>query len=113
VRIIEDLRGGKIIALPKPFIRWPVLLAIVDGGNPIANSWKKEFVWRLDSATVLAESTTFGAQRFLGLGESTGFAGSFWCISRAVLSEAGWRLMSLVIAPATRFLLPRKWDEQR
>ena len=113
VRIIENLRGGKAIALPKPFIRWPVLLAIVDGGNPIATSWKKEFVWRLNSATVLAEATTFGAQRFLGLGESPGFAGSFWGITRAVLSEAGWRILSLMLAPATRVVLPRTWDEQR
>ena len=53
------------------------------------------------------------AQRFLGLGESPGFAGSFWGITRAVLSEAGWRILSLMLAPATRVVLPRTWDEQR
>lgn len=113
VRIIENLRGGKTIALPKPFVRWPALLAIVDGGNPTATAWKKEFVWRLDSATVLAEATTFGAQRFLGLGESLGFVGSFFGMTRAVLSEAGWRILSLMLAPATHVVLPRTWDEQR
>jgi nucleoside-diphosphate-sugar epimerase len=110
VRIIENLRGGKSIALPKIFIRWPFLLAIVDGGNPIATSWKKEFVWRLDSATVLAEATTFGAERFLGLKEPTSFAGSFLGITRAVLSEACWRLLCLMLTPASRVVLPRTWD---
>ena len=113
VRSIESLRVGKAIELPKSFVQWPVLLAIIDGGYPLATSWSKEFVWRLNSATVLAEATTFGAQRFLGLGGPSGFVVSLFGIIRAILSEAGWRILSLVLAPATRVMLPRTWDEQR
>ena len=113
LRVIENLRGGQALDFPKPFVRWPVLLAIIEGGNPIATAWKKEFVWRLDAATVLAEATSFGAKRFLGLGESCGFVASFFGITRAVLAEAGWRLLSLILAPVTRMVLPRTWEEQQ
>lgn len=112
LRVIENLRGGQPLNLPKPFVRWPVLLASIEGGNPFATAWKKEFVWRLDAATVLAEATSFGAKRFLGLGESCGFVASFFGITRAVLAEAGGRLLSLILAPVTRIVLPRAWDEQ-
>ena len=113
VRIIENLRGGAAINLPQPFRRWPILLAVVDGGNSIATPWKKEFVWRLDSATVLAEATSFGARRFLGLGEPHGFFASFLGIIRAVLSEAGWRILSVMLSPLIRVVLPRAWDDRR
>lgn len=113
VRIIENLRGGAAINLPQPFRRWPILLAFIDGGNPISTAWKKEFVWRLDSATVLAEATSFGAQRFLGLGEPNGFFLSFLGIVRAVLSEAGWRAFSVMLSPLIRVVIPRAWEERR
>jgi nucleoside-diphosphate-sugar epimerase len=113
LRVIENLRGGNALGLPKVFVQWPVLLAIIGGANPIATAWKKEYVWRLGAATVLAEATSFGAKRFLGLGESFGFVASFFGITRAVLAEAGWRLLALVLAPVTRIVLPRTWDEQR
>ena len=113
VRSIESLRGGNAIELPKYFVRWPVLLAIIDGGYPLATSWDKEFVWRLNAATVLAEATTFGAQRFLGLGESSSFVVSLFGIIRAILTEAGWWILSLVLAPSIRVVLKRTRDGQR
>lgn len=113
VRVIECLRGGNALAIPKLFVRWPVLLALVDGCNSISTSWKNEFVWRLDAATVLAEATIYGARRFLGSGGAHGLVASFFGITRAVLSEAGWRILGVLLAPATRVALPRTWDQHR
>jgi nucleoside-diphosphate-sugar epimerase len=113
VRSIESLRVGNPIELPLYFVRWPVLLSIIDCGNPLATSWDKEFVWRLNAATVLAEATTFGAQRFLGLGESSSFVVSLFGIIRAILTEAGWWILSLLLAPSIRVVLKRKRNGQR
>ena len=113
VRMIESLRGGNSIKIPMPFIRWPVLLALIDSRKFNATSWEKEFRWRLDSATVLSEATAFGAQRFLGIGETNSFIISFLGVTRAVFSEVGWRILSLILSPCTLVILPRAWGGVR
>jgi nucleoside-diphosphate-sugar epimerase len=110
VRSIEILREGKPIIIPKCFVRWPLLIAIIDTGYPIEISWKKEFVWRLNAATVFAEASTIGAQRFLGLGESSSLIVSLFAISSAILAEAYWWILSLVLTPLIRVVLKRTRD---
>lgn len=107
VRAIRTLRGGGALDMPVIFVRFPALLALADAGTSPETAWQKEFLWRLDAATVLAEATTEGARRFLGLGTAHGFIGSIADISRAVASETVWRVVGLLAAPLIRRVLPR------
>jgi len=107
VRAIEKLRGGGVLALPKPFVWLPVLLALVDRGIGTETTWEKEFLWRLDAATALAEASPLGARLFIGVGERCGFMSSLFGIARAIAFEASWRILSMVFVPITRIALPR------
>jgi len=113
VRAIEKLRGGVVLALPGPFVWWPALLALIDRGNRTETAWDKEFLWRLDAATVLAEASPLGARVFLGMGERDGFMGSLFWIARAIAFEASWRILSVSFAPITRVVLPRALAERQ
>lgn len=113
VHAIEKLRDGRALSLPKPFVQWPVLLALIDDGNRTKTIWGNEFVWRLDAATLLAEATPLGARRFLGLGEAPIFIKAVFRVTHAVLAEAGWRLLSVLVAPLLRTVLPRSLGEQQ
>jgi NADH dehydrogenase len=113
VRAIEKLRGGGALALPKLFVWWPTLLALVDGGGSTKTAWGKEFLWRLDSATILAEATPLGARRFLGLGDGHGFARSTIGIVHAIAAEVSWRIVGMLFAPVARIMLPRTLEEQQ
>lgn len=106
VRATEKLRDGGVLALPKPFVWLPALLALIDRGNCSETTWGKEFRWRLDAATVLAEASPLGARQFLGVGEH-GFMGSLLGMARAMAFEASWRILSLLFMPITRIALPR------
>ncbi len=112
VRTIEKLRAGRILGLPKQFIGWTALLALIDGGCNTKTPWGKEFMWRLDSATILAEATTLGARRFLGIGYRHGFVRSFFRIAHAVVSEVSWQILGLLLAPVIRNILPHAFEEQ-
>jgi dTDP-4-dehydrorhamnose reductase len=112
VRTIEKLRSGRILGLPRQFIRWSALLALIDGGSSTKTTWGKEFMWRLDSATILAEATPLGARRFLGIGYRHSFVRSFFTIAHGVVSEASWQILGLLLAPVTRNLLPHAFEEQ-
>ena len=112
VRTIEKLRAGRVLGLPMLFIRWSALLALIDGGSSTKTAWGKEFIWRLDSATILAEATPLGARQFLGIGYRLGFVRSFFRIAHAVVSEASWQILGLLLAPVTRNLLPHAFEEQ-
>jgi hypothetical protein len=109
VRMIKKLRGGKAICIPKPFILLPILIVIIDRSKLNTTPWSSEFFWRLNSATRLAEATTFGAQRFLGIGDSNSFSIALLRIARAVLSEALCGVLALILKPLILVLLPRKW----
>jgi len=113
VRAIEKLRDGVALALPKPFVWWPALLALIDRDNCNEATWSKEFLWRLDAATVLAEASPLGARMFLGMGERYGFMGSLFRIACASAFEAIWRILSVLFAPITRVALPRELAERQ
>jgi uncharacterized protein YbjT (DUF2867 family) len=112
VRAIEKLRDGSVLALPKLFVQWPALLALVDGSGSTETAWRKEFLWRLDGATILAEATPLGARRFLGIGDRHGFARSLFQIARAMVSEISWRILSLLFLPVIHIVLPCSLEER-
>ena len=105
-KAIETLRDGRLLALPQLFVRYPSLLALVEGAGNTSTVWCKEFMWRLDGATILAEATPQGARRFLGLGVGHSFARSLFSIVRAMASEVGWKLIGILLLPLIRHSLP-------
>ncbi len=113
VRAIEKLRGGVVLALPGPFVWWPALLALIDRGNRTETAWDKEFQWRLDAATVLAEASPLGARVFLGMGERYGFMSNLFLIARAIAFEASWRILGALFASITRVALPSELAERQ
>lgn len=110
-RAIEQLRSDLPLGLPAPCFSFPALLAVLDRRTADQMTWKTEFDWRLDAATVIGEASRSGARRFLGIGERHGQAASLFGIGRAVFLEAGWRLASVVLAPLMRLACPRAFGE--
>lgn len=95
VRAVEKLRGGFPLDLPVWALRLPITLALLDDQTFALSARGAEFAWRLDAATTLAEATTQGACRFLGLGRSSGALMSLISISFAVVAEVVWRVLRI------------------
>jgi len=99
VRAIEHLRGGTSLRMASLFVRLPVLLALLDGKASRTRAWGKEFNWRLDAASALAEATPQGARRFLGIGQGSWLLTSLMRMSLALVGELFWRLAGILCHP--------------
>lgn len=106
VRAIELLRDGNPLMLPRFYATYPVLLALVDRRTREGTEWEKEFMWRLDAATVLSEATPAGARRMLLQEKSPGFTRGVFYLAYAVMAEVMWRIAGILLKPATRAMLP-------
>ena len=102
VRAVEKLRGGSPLFLPSWVAKWPITVGLFDSQSLVLTARKKEFVWRLNAATALAEATPRGAQRFLGLGRNRGYIISLISLFRAVFTEIFWRILRLAYSPLLR-----------
>ncbi|MDN4018061.1 NAD-dependent epimerase/dehydratase family protein [Zwartia panacis] len=102
VRCVELLRHGRSLKLKPYYLRWTSLLHLIDTSKTAKSTDIQEFVWRLNAAVVIAEASTLGAKRLLGLGQSYGFLSSSINIAIAVLQEASWRLLRMLAAPFIR-----------
>ncbi len=107
VRVVERMRGGRALELPKFFLRFPIYLSLLDESAWVDETVGVEFSWRLDAATVLAEATPFGAYRFLGLDRGHGVLSSLLSLTNAVVCEVFWRMLRLLFFPIIRFALGR------
>jgi nucleoside-diphosphate-sugar epimerase len=99
VRAVEKLRGGNPLILPSWVAKWPITFALFDSQPLILTAREKEFVWRLNVATMLAEATPGGARRFLGLGQNHGQIISLISLFRAVFTEIFWRILRVAYSP--------------
>ncbi len=99
VRAVEKLRGGSLLDLPAWALRLPIALALLDDQAFALSARGAELAWRLDAATTLAEATTQGARRFLGLGRSSGPLMSLVSIACAVVAELAWRGLRIAGTP--------------
>jgi nucleoside-diphosphate-sugar epimerase len=99
VHVIERLRNGEALTLPSLFTKYPFCLALLEHCVQKKFSQKPEFLWRLNTATVLAEATPMGALQFLGVEKSSGALKSIWQIIQALVREIIWRLFSLLSKP--------------
>jgi nucleoside-diphosphate-sugar epimerase len=99
VRVIEKMREGKSLGLPQFIYKLPLLIGFLDS-PPYAQIRKnKEFFWRLDAATLLAEATIQGATLFLSFNKKSGVFISLFVILRLLICEVFWRVLSLIILP--------------
>lgn len=97
VQILARLDRDAGLRLPRPLLRFPVLLALLDSPrNP--SKARAEFLHRLQIATIVAEASPQGARRFLGYGKASGFWSSFLDITAAVASETFWRIQRVFFA---------------
>jgi NADH dehydrogenase len=99
VRAVENLRGGWPLGLPTWALALPATLALFEDHAFASWASNKDFAWRLHAATALAEATTRGACRFLGLARSPSVLVSLLDIARAGLAEISWRLLRIACAP--------------
>lgn len=106
VRVVEQMRGGQALGLPPLFVKYPVMLSLLDQAAWPDKKTSDTFFWRLDAATVLAEATTMGAARFLGIGSKLAHQhsalGSLISIVGAVAGDILWRLFRLLLSPLVR-----------
>jgi len=99
VRSIEQLRGGVALGIPSLMLRSPNLIALIDQPGQISSETSKEFTWRINAAMVLAEASTQGATRFLGLSKRSGFFVNGLALSGALAMEIFWRLARTISKP--------------
>ncbi len=104
-RGIEQLRDGQSLGLKSTVLANPMLLSLFRASDwPDMNSGK-EFTWRLDAATVLAEATQSGAHKFLGLGYEGGRLRCFLSMSTACACELFWRTLRVPMYPFIQLTL--------
>ncbi|WP_339728442.1 NAD-dependent epimerase/dehydratase family protein [uncultured Gimesia sp.] len=96
VRSIEQLRLGTPLGLRNYLLKSPRLIAVFDESSFKKKPDYQEFFWRIDAVTILAEATPRGAFHFLALGRKAGLFFSALWIGITVLSELGWRVISLL-----------------
>ena len=99
IRAIETLQQGQALSLPRLTILSPITLALLDDPAFTSSTKGRQFAWRLDSATLLAEATPQGANRFLPPAKGAGAINSFVNIATTVIQEVCWRLLRLGFAP--------------
>jgi nucleoside-diphosphate-sugar epimerase len=99
VRAVELFRHGRPLKLPGFMLRSPLTLALLDDRNFTSSAAGKEFLWRLNTATILAEATTVGAARFIGIGEPSGAIRYGMLIAWSVAMEVMWRLFGIFWLP--------------
>lgn len=107
IHAIEFLRDGQSLDLPQAFLGNPILLSLLDNSAWTNKSKGAEFSWRIDAATVLAESAPSGANRFLEPDRECGMLNSLLSISGAILCEIFWRILRIPLLLLTRFAIGR------
>lgn len=99
VRAIEAFRTGRALRLPQLILRFPALLALLDGAGCVEAAFRSELVWRLNTAVMLAEASPQGARRFLGLERVHGWKWSALRMTLAIMSEFVRRMVQLFLRP--------------
>lgn len=108
VRAVERLGDGKALGLPGIFIKFPILMSLLDSSTWHYEDEAAEYLWRLDIATTLAEATPIGARRFLGLGQKYNALNCLLSICNALVNEFFWRLLRPLVFSFSRFKIRRQ-----
>ncbi|MDF1683865.1 MAG: sugar nucleotide-binding protein [Legionellaceae bacterium] len=102
VRAIEAVRQGTLINLPKWTFQCPVLMACLDTSKLNATAPGLELIWRLNAATMLAETTPQGARKFMSDHACSKPYLSILDIARALIYEVAWRIVGVVFRPSIK-----------
>jgi NADH dehydrogenase len=105
VCMVEKLRSGLPLNLPTFTYYWPITLAIIDNNSYTSSLTGKEFGWRVNAATVIAEATQRGAIQFLGNPQSSHRWLSLFKMLFSLGAEAMWRALGFACMPLIRYFL--------
>jgi nucleoside-diphosphate-sugar epimerase len=112
-RVIETLRNGEPVMLPRHAIRFPWTIVLLDSHGFLAGAGAHELDWRLGAATLLAEASRAGARRFLKLGASSGIAAVSFRIANVLCAEALARTARWLLSPILRRAVGLRHEPQR
>lgn len=110
-RVIEEMRGGAALGLPPLLMNLPATLSMLDASLWADKTESADYAWRLDAATLLAEATPAGAERFLGIGSelerTSGVLFTVIEMTSAVVGEIIWRILRAFLSPMVHKILAR------
>lgn len=109
IRAIEQLKLGKPMNLPLWALNCPQMLALLDDHAFVHSNKGTELAWRLHAATVLAEASIQGSQRFLKWNMHPGLMRHSIGLLQLISSEIFWRLLRLFCLPFLSFF-KSAWD---
>lgn len=110
VRCIESLKLGAPIGVPKLFIVFPGMLAMVDRSGFENILFKGELHWRINAASFICESSPFGARAYLGINQKQSMIFNLCGLLRAAFFELVVRVACGVFYfPLYFFLVSRKY----
>ncbi|MEN4917348.1 sugar nucleotide-binding protein [Achromobacter spanius] len=113
VRGVESLRPVGALDLPSWSLRFPSLIALVEGGALLQVDLRPELAWRLNAAVALAEATPQGARRFLWLGDrSQGGLIKAVYVCRALAGEVLARIGRLLVIPLVVSLKGKRGERE-
>ena len=101
VRAIEKLRGGQSLPIPKAILNFPLFLAFLDGLIWGDKNIGIEYLWRLDAATVLSETTPLGSKHFLLVNQ--GRFNAVVSVMNAIGFELIFRPLKVLIYPMIKY----------
>ena len=97
VRMVEKLRKGVPLKLPRWSLQWPVSLTLLDSNASLNFPQGVELLWRIDAAVVIAEASKQGAIRMASSPQSTWLLMVLIRMTMAIVLENLWRFLRLVL----------------
>ncbi|WP_165741464.1 NAD-dependent epimerase/dehydratase family protein [Candidatus Thiosymbion oneisti] len=98
-RMIETMRDGQLAGWRGWVYRSPILLACLEriqsGVHPVADDLR----WRIGAATLIAEASVQGFDRFLAMGKRTRVPIAIFMVGRVVVAEVFILLLTPLLAP--------------
>jgi nucleoside-diphosphate-sugar epimerase len=108
VRMIEELRNRSILNLPNWMISLPITLALLDRKNIDKIPFTKELAWRINAATIIAESCTQSYSRFNNTTKKSASFLATYNLFKSILFGAFWYICSIIFVAFNRSLIKRK-----
>jgi len=108
VRMIEKLRSGLILNLPNWMLFYPMTLALLDRKNIDRMPIGKELAWRINAATVIAESCTQSYGRFNNISKKNTLFSITYNLSKAILLGLFWYACSIIFVGFNQGFIKKK-----
>lgn len=110
LRAVESLYGGKpLYEIPGFILKYPMLLNLVDHGSMKTDN-QAHFSQRLHAATMIAEASPQGANRFIHHGHTQNRSRIVLMVVFLMGYECLWRVLGFLFRPLLRKCLNKKYD---